>query len=159
MATGVRLAALMAFERPAPAEVWKAIEAYLSVAYDGPPPRAVAERLARLRAADEVVFYECEAFEPCREGHALRLGNRFYPHMKLVLEPAPGGRFVFRADTHDRHFLDLVDASQPGLQELIARNAATARAIEEAWSGCGIHTAREDLREQVARRRASQQGT
>jgi len=142
------------WERPAPSEVWRAVDAYLAQAYAGAPPGPVAERLAQLRGASEAAFYESPAFERGEDRYALRLGNRFYPHMKLVVTAAPGGRFVFQADTHDRHFLDLVDASSPGLSELMERNAAIAHAVEAAWAALGLLTIRENLREQMARRRA-----
>jgi hypothetical protein len=143
------------WERPAPAAVWRAIEAYLAVAYDGAPPAPVAARLSSLRAAPETAFYDCEAFERGDDRYALRLGNRSYPHMKLVVVAAPGGRAVFRADTHDRHFLDLIGSAQPRLADLLARNDAIARAIEDAWSACGLLTSREFLRGQVASWRAT----
>lgn len=142
------------WDRPKPIDVWRAVEAYLSAAYDAAPPSVVAERLSQLRATPEEAFYECAAFECCEERYALRLGNRFYPHMKLVVEAGPGGRALFRADTHDRHFLDLVDPSDAKLVELMARNAAIARAIEEAWAACGLLTPREHMRSELARWRA-----
>jgi hypothetical protein len=143
------------WERPAPADVWRAVEAYLALAYDGAPPAAVAERVGRLRAASEDGFYACDAFERGDDRYALRLGNRFYPHMKLVVLAAPGGRAVFRADTHDRHLFDVPGVSSPRFAELMARNEALARAIEDAWSASGLLTAREHLRDQVASWRAS----
>jgi hypothetical protein len=145
----------MTWERPEPDEVWRAVEAYLGVAYAGGPPPPVAERLSRLRAADQAVFYDCDAFERSGDGYALRLGNRFYPHMKLVVQAAANGRFLFRADTHDRHFLEMVDSTDPRLAELMARNEAIASAIEAAWSARGLFTMRDDIREQVAHFRAS----
>jgi len=145
----------MTWERPVPDEVWRAVEAYLAIAYaDGPPP-PVAERLSRLRAAGQALFYDCDVFERSGDGYALRLGNRFYPHMKLVVQAASDGRSLFRADTHDRHFLDMVDSSDPHLTKLMARNEAIARAIEDAWSARGLFTMRDDLREQIAQWRAS----
>jgi hypothetical protein len=140
--------------RPEPEDLWQAVEAYLAVAYVGEPPPPVLERLAQLRAASPAALYDCEAFERGEGRCALRLGNRFYPHMKLVVEAAPGGRFVFLADTHDRHFLDMVDSSDPRLAELLARNQEIARAIDDAWSARGLPTMRGNLREQIARRRA-----
>ena len=142
------------WERPAVVDVWRAVEAYLVAAYGVAPPPAVAERLARLRAAPEETFYECEAFERGDDRFALRLGNPFYPHMKLVVEAAPDGRALFRVDTHDRHFLELVDASDPSFVELMTRNAEIARAVEAAWSACGLLTRSEHLREAMARWRA-----
>ena len=140
---------------PAPAEVWRAIATYLAVAHDGAEPPAVAARLARLRAVPDEAFYACDAFERAGERLALRLGNRFYPHMKLVLEPAPDGPCHFRVDTHDRHFLDLVAPGDPGLAELMERNTALARAVEDAWAAAGIRTTREHWRDALARWHAS----
>jgi hypothetical protein len=136
------------WEFPA-AHVWQAIEAYLAVAYEGPPPAPVADRLSMLRAADEAAFYDCGAFERGHDRYALRLGNRFYPHMKLVVMAAPGGRAVFRADTHDGHVLGLVTATHR-VEELMSRNSSIARAIEDAWSARGLFTWREHLREQLS---------
>jgi hypothetical protein len=140
---------------PEPAETWRAIDLYLGLAHDRNLPGAVAERLVRLRATPEEAFYACGAFERTGERLALRLGNRFYPHMKLVLEPSPDGPCVFRVDTHDRHFLDLVGAAEPALAELIDRNAAIARAIEDGWSAAGLRTTREHWRDALARWHAS----
>jgi hypothetical protein len=145
------------WERPAPFDVWRAVEAYLAVAYEAAPPTAVVERLSRLRSVPEATFYECDAFECAEERYALRLGNRFFPHMKLVVEAGPGGRALFRADTHDRHFLDLVDPADAKLVELMARNAAIAKAIDDALSECGLYTPRQHLRVEAARWRAGRQ--
>jgi hypothetical protein len=131
------------------------VDAYLGLAYEGPPPAAVAERVGLLRGAVDGAFYDCSAFERADDRYALRLGNRYYPHMKLVVMGAPGGRAVFRADTHDRHLLDVPGASSPRFAELLARNDALARAIEDAWSALGLLTARAHLRDQVATWRAS----
>ena len=130
----------MTWERPTPAELWRAIDAYLAVAYHGPPPAAVAERLSKLRRATDAALYDCDAFERTDDRLALRLGNRFYAHMKLVVEASPSGRALFRADTHDRHVLALVGSSHPGLDELMAKNQAIAQAIEESWSSRDLPT-------------------
>jgi hypothetical protein len=131
------------------------VEAYLAVAYDGPPPAAVEERLSKLREANGVRLYECGAFE-CADDrrYALRLGNRFYPHMKIVVEASPSGGALFRADTHDRHFLDLVGPAHAELQALMARNETIARAVEDAWEACEVPTTRQYWRLEMARRRA-----
>jgi hypothetical protein len=146
---------VVTWERPAPAAVWRAIEAYLCVAYDGAPPSPVAERLSRLRATAEAAFYDCDAFERGDDRYALRLGNRFYAHMKLVVRAAPGGRALFCADTHDHHFLGLVGPADPRFTDLMVRNEAIARAIDDAWSARGLLTARECLREDLAAWRAT----
>jgi hypothetical protein len=146
------------WELPSPADVWRAVQLYLAAAYEAEPPAPVAQRLALLRAAPDAAFWECGAFERAERRYALRLGNRFYPHMKLVLEAAPGGRTVFRADTHDRHFVDLLGPPDGELAGLMARNEAIARAIEDAWEAQGLFTSREHLRDQMARWRAARAG-
>src|SRR5689334_18537603 len=100
----------MAGDLPDPQQVWKAIEAYLRCAYDGlGVPRVVQERLETLRKAMENGdFYGSEVLEKDSSQEpkkfSLRLGNRFYPHMKLSIDRRPDqGGFLFRADTHDRH--------------------------------------------------------
>jgi hypothetical protein len=139
---------------PQPGELWRAIDAYLQVAYDGAPPRTIAERLSTLRAAG-MAIYDCDALERVQGGYAVRLGNRFYPHMKLVVEVSHGGPPFFRVDTHDRHFLDLVGPPSPELDELMAKNQAVNQAIQDAWSACGVRTARDDWREQMEQRRSA----
>lgn len=141
----------MGRERPSPAEVWRAVDAYLAAAYDGPPPADVAGRLARLRAVPDEAFYACDVLERSEDRCALRLGNRFYQHMKLVIETPADGPALFRADTHDRHVLDLAGRDDPRFAELMERNQSVARAIEAAWSACGLRTTREHWRDEVAR--------
>src|SRR5436305_13255501 len=102
----------MTGENLPPPTVWRAIEVYVAHAYDGAiPPSAVRKKLDTLRSLAPEDFYTNSAFER-GEGDAaatgnrlsLRLGNRFYPHMKLTIERSPDQRgFLFRADTHDRH--------------------------------------------------------
>jgi hypothetical protein len=131
------------------------VEAYLAVAYDGPCPAVVEERLSKVRQANAAELYECGAFErPDDHRYALRLGNRFYPHMKLVVEASPSGGALFRADTHDRHFLDLVGPGQTELEALMARNQTIAQAVEDAWAACQLPTTREYWRAAMASRRA-----
>ena len=86
----------MSWEKPTPAEVWRAIETYLAAAYGrAAPPAAVRTRLELLRASEDTTFYDNESLErdaneqPAKK-YALRLGNPVYPHMKLVIEPSPG---------------------------------------------------------------------
>lgn len=136
----------MSTSRPPPSQLLRAVEVYLTVAYGGPVPRAAEEQLSRLRATPDEACYESEVFERSDGRLSLRLGNRLYPHMKLVVEASETGLPHFRVDTHDRHFLDLVGAPDPGLSELMVRNEALARRIEDAWSAAGIPTVREHWR-------------
>ena len=148
----------MPWSRPDFSTLFKAIEVYLKFAYPGAaPPHAVRGRLDTLRAS-ESNLYESPAWErdsanpPSR--YALRLGNVSYPHMKLVIEPAPDNiGHLMRADTHDKHI-----AVPPGSREhaafaqLMGRNHEIATAIEQAWTSAGIPTFKEYLRQDLARR-------
>src|SRR4051812_38557897 len=95
-------------ELPHPRQVWSAIELYMRCAYgQTQAPAAVEKRLESLRVAGEnSTFFASSVFEidANRKRYSLRLGNRFYPHMKLSIDERPDqGGFFFRADTHDRH--------------------------------------------------------
>ena len=100
----------MEWQKPTPEQVWRAIDVYQKVAFQGKPPSTmVKSRLDELRAAGDGAFYESKSLErdPGQsppQKYNLQLGNHFYPHMKLVIEPTPDrAGFMFRADTHDKH--------------------------------------------------------
>jgi hypothetical protein len=143
--------------------VWKAIDVYLSIAYGPRPvPSAVRQRIETLRACpDDKGFYDCPVLElddklaPTRYG--LRLGNAFYPHMKLVIERSPDGRgFLFRADTHDRHVRPAPESREyKAFCELMQLNQTSAEAIEAEWTRRGIPTFKQYLRDDLARRSSS----
>jgi hypothetical protein len=149
----------MPWTKPSVPQVWSSVEVYLQLAYAGAaPPSAVRDRLASLRATADADFWDSPVFErddpksPTR--YLLRLGNKVYPHMKLVIERAPDGRgHLFRADTHDKHI-------RPGAQsrearafaELMKMNQQFAEAIEAEWANRGIPTFKQFLRDDLARR-------
>lgn len=146
-------------QAPAPRQVWAAIEIYMRCAYaDGTAPAAVRSRLDVLRETPQERFYDSTAFErepAAPERRKLRLGNRLYPHMKLVIEPAPDGSgYFFRADTHDQHI-----RPEPGSREyavflqLVEANQKISHEIETRWEESGLATFRSFLREDLARRR------
>ncbi len=97
------------WQKPPIDQVWRAIEIYLGFAYPGDaPPSSVKARLETLRSTPVHAFYECKSMErdsmTSPRKYSLRLGNRFYPHMKLVIEPTPdNAACMYRADTHDKH--------------------------------------------------------
>src|SRR5579864_4283768 len=98
----------MNWEMPSPADFWKAVGIYLDAAYEGEPPAPLRARLQTLRAAPPETLFQSPTFEPTPKDQptrlALRLGNRWYPHMKLVIDRAPTkSTWLLRADTHDRH--------------------------------------------------------
>jgi hypothetical protein len=174
----------MEWQKPASATLWRAIGTYLRLAYEGDAagaggfpsgtPSAVRAKLQVLRATDERDLFDSNVFErdPGPAGHAhaasvqnggrprrycLRLGNRNYPHMKMVVDRAPDGRgYLLRADTHDNHV-----RPKPGSRdekpflELMEKNRVVADAIESAWEQEGLPTFKRFLREDLERRKAA----
>ena len=146
--------------RPDAEQVQRAIEAYLRIAYPDGPPVAVSSMLATLRgyAGD---FFKAPAFvkdDPARPTrYSLRLGNQFYPHMKLVAELAPDQKtFLFRADAHDAHCCPPADAPEHGpFRELMARNQQIISQVEKTWAAEGIPTLKSYLQQDLARRAES----
>ena len=145
----------------ASAEVWKAIEVYLGLAYTGPLPSLIRTKLDALHAFQEEDFYTSPAFEhntpTAPSKMSIRLGNRFYPHMKLTIECSPDQRgYLFRADTHDTHC-----CPAPGSRdyvpfcELMEKNQKLAQAIEIAWADQQLPTFKTFLRDDLKRRMAA----
>ena len=162
----------MGWHKPDPPLVWRAITTYLSHAYDGAPnphgmpastPSAVRSRLESLRMAPAADFFASPVFErdsaasPTK--YSLRLGNRTYPHMKLVVDRAPDGRgHLFRADTHDGHCRPTPGSRDyPVFCQLMETNRQLAGRIEAAWEAQGIPTFKTFLRDDLARRKAQQE--
>jgi hypothetical protein len=142
--------------------VRRAVEAYVGAAYDGQqPPTAVRSVLATLNGWGGK-FYACPVFvndgKSPPEKYSLRLGNRHYPHMKLVIERAPDGRsFLFRADTHDRHCCPPSGAPEHGeFCALMGKNQEAAQAVETAWADLGLATFKTWLRDDLARRQSEE---
>ena len=149
------------WSKPSVATVWSAVEVYLHLAYAGAaPPSAVRDRLASLRATGDADFYDSPVFErddarpPTR--YSLRLGNKAYPHMKLVIERAPDGRgHLFRADTHDKHVRPNPNSREGrAFGELMKVNQKFAGDIEAEWATRGVATFKQFLRADLARRAA-----
>jgi len=153
----------MAADLPHPQQVWKAIEAYLRCAYEElAPPAAVQNRLVTLRAAGENGdFYSSSVFErdsgTAPKKYSLRLGNRFFPHMKLSIDQRPDqGGFLFRADTHDRHICPSPGSKDYAMfRELVEKNQKLAQSIEAAWEEGGLPTFKTYLKQDLERRRHS----
>jgi hypothetical protein len=145
------------WRKPTRAEVLRAVEVYLSVAYSDEPPSAVRARLDTLRSVLDEDFYDSAVFEreraPRPTWYKLRLGNPFYPHMRMTIERSPDGRgYLFRADTHDRHCAPAPKSRDYSpFCKLMERNQLLAQQIEAAWEAQGIPTFRRYLHEDVAR--------
>jgi len=155
----------MTWKKPSLREIWDAIEIYLRDAYEGrSPPPAVTSKIETLRSLSAEAFFESEALErgPGSEppAYSLRLGNKLYPHMKLVIERAPDGEgFFFRADTHDRHCCPEPGAPEhEAFCELMARNQRIAEAVESSWEREDVPTFKAYLRQDLARRRSTVDG-
>lgn len=153
--------ALIHVDPPPQAVFWDALTIYLAHAYDRVIPVHVLAQIERLKNAPPADLYAAGGFEreppddPSR--YSLRLGNRDYPHMKLVMEKMPSrAQWLFRADTHDLHIhLDPTDPELPALQALHARNRETAAAIEAAWEARGVPTFRAFLHRDLDARRGA----
>jgi hypothetical protein len=141
-------------------EVMRAIEIYLATAYTSAPPIVVKARVENVKGCLPD-WSHCREFVPESRDHGtrytLRLGNAFYPHMKLAIEPSPGGdRFLYRADTHDKHVCPKPDSPDyPAFAKLMENNQIVAAAIEAAWEQAGLSTFKSYLREDLQRRRAA----
>lgn len=152
--------------KPSVADLHRAIGLYLKRAYPaGEIPQAVQKRLDRLaQSADpwhdglegQGGVLECD--RPDDPGRFnLRLGNPWYPHMKLVIERSPDGAgYLLRADTHDRHIRPAEDSPEyPVFRAMLEKNQALSEAIEAAWIHAGLPTFKEFLRRDLERRKNS----
>jgi hypothetical protein len=153
----------MSWQRPSPAAVFEAVDAYLRVVYgSASAPSAVRDRVATLRAAPPEELFDSPVLEraggsaAAPDRYSLRLGNRFYPHMKLVIERSPDGRgFLFRADTHDRHVRPPPGSRDAAaFAELARMNQKAAEEVEAEWARLGLPTFKEYLRQDLAKRAA-----
>lgn len=139
----------MAGNAPVISDVRLAIELFLRHAYAGArPPRAVAEVVEQLRIGNDLEFlsrpcWERDPSEPCSR-YSLRLGNRAYPHMKMMLQRRPDGLgYVFRVDTHDHHVARAgLGREAQAFDGVLRADAKIADAIESAWEAAGLPTAK-----------------
>jgi hypothetical protein len=106
-------------------------------------------------------FMRCSVFaaDPHveRKRWYIRLGNAFYPHMKLAIEQPPtGDTFIYRVDTHDRHCIP--EKGSPEYAEFIGvveKNQKLAEKIEAALEADGLPTFKSYLREDLKRRQSA----
>ena len=146
---------------PDPAVILKAVETYLGLAYDGAPPVVVQSQLRMMRTAGAALYRSAVvtrdlANPPTR--YSMRLGNRYYPHMKLNVELAPDDQtWLFRADTHDRHVCPPENSPEyASFVSLMEKNQKLSEAIEAASAQQGLPTFKTYLRDDLARRQAAQ---
>ncbi len=151
----------MAAAKPDSSRVMRAIEIYLKLAYgDQTPPVTVRSLVSTLRSWGGIFFeapvFATDSHEPPTR-YSIRLGNGFYPHMKLVFQLSPDDeQFLFRVDTHDKHCCPPGSAPEyTAFCELMEKNQRQAEEIESAWAEAGIPTFKTYLREDLAKRKAS----
>jgi|GEM_PF-977069 len=140
-----------------------AIEIYLACAYPAGPSERITDQFAVPDDSALVEWLMESVGEPEPIGAdiasvrsiALRLGNEFYPNMKLRLARPPGNNpFVIMVDSHD-----VMLTAPPGspdhkaLEELKAANAEIARDVTAAWDAAGLPTERNYLRDKIRQAR------
>lgn len=150
----------------------QAMELYLQAAYPSGVPAGVQGRVEAVRGlqgAAEVPLASVLERDPANTvpSYALRLGQPMYPHMKLVIDPAPADPgqgdnalplptddFILRVDSHDRHL-----HAPPGspdaawLQAVRTSNKELGEKIEAAWGAAGLPTFKEYLRRRLQARK------
>jgi hypothetical protein len=144
---------------PDPAELQRAIDIYIRLAYPGDPPIVVRSQLGTLKSWTGRLT-ECPVLTPyppkAATRYSLRLGNASYPHMKLTLDLSGDRKqFLYVVNTHDRHISPATNSPEfPAFQKLMETNQKLAEAIEAAWERAGIMTFKAYLRNDLQRRRA-----
>jgi hypothetical protein len=139
----------------------QAIQIYLQNAYPaGNVPEASAKRIEPIRALPPKSPVPDALLEKDATTNAMviRLGQPFYPHMKIAIDHAPGcDEWLLRVDAHDRHL-----HAPPGspdekwLQQVRTSNQALVEKIEAAWTAAGLPTFKEFLRKRLEARKAKQ---
>jgi len=148
----------------------RAIELYLGLAYPGgSAPAAVNARAQGVLGLDPAAEVPLSLLEMdsanSLTSYALRLGQPMYPHMKLVVEPAPqaadaarrdGPEYLLRVDAHDRHLhAPAGSPDEAWLSSVRASNKALGEKIEAAWSAAGLPTFKDFLRRQLMARKGA----
>jgi hypothetical protein len=88
--------------------------------------------------------------------YALRVGNQWYPHMKiLVCATGSENDIVFAVDTHDQLKLPPGSPEEAVFRELQARNQELARHVESIWEQSGVPTQAGVLRQYLANARST----
>jgi hypothetical protein len=141
-------------------DIKRAIDAYCAIAYQSQPPKKVQTQQQTLEQWQGDVL-ECPIFarepSPACTHFKARLGNTFYPHMKMAVEVAADhSHYFFRVDTHDRHICPKPESPEYGqFCQLMEKNQKLAESIEATWEQQGLPTFKSYLREDLKRRQAS----
>lgn len=147
---------------PSAEQLARAIEIYLAAAYEGQLPSRTRDLLPP-QGSSPLGYLMSDRVERTPPGatfdevrsFAMRLGNKYYPNMKLRLSRPPNQRqAVLSVDSHDA-FLNAPPGSpdSQALAELKRQNATIAAAIGEAWDAAGLPTEKNFLRDHIDRAR------
>jgi hypothetical protein len=142
---------------PPPQITLRAIEIYLQHAYEGAIPSKTVQTMVEGLRGNAGDLYTSPPFVRTPDGKlTLRLGNRHYQHMKMVLERAPSQPdvWLFRADTHDRHLCPAADHPEyAAFLALRGKNQVVADAVDTAWTAADVPTFKSFLRQDLERRK------
>ncbi|MDD4890829.1 MAG: hypothetical protein PHU85_12985 [Phycisphaerae bacterium] len=148
---------------PSSEQIRLALRLYVRAAYPAGPPESIQPLMPPDSPFDPLEWLSADAVQCERRktddeaaAFTLRLGNRFYPHMKFRLVRAPTEDvFLFMVDSHDSMVMAHArPQDQPLVRELNRRNAEVARAITAAWTEAGLPTERSWLRRRIEQGRA-----
>ncbi|HPS52901.1 MAG TPA: hypothetical protein PLK08_05045 [Phycisphaerae bacterium] len=140
------------------ATIRKAVDIYMKHAWITPPGEQFTSQLPPAGDFDPITWIMGEMVERDYMGDeklpdnlksaAFRLGNTFYPNMKLRLTRMPNSNeFLFSVDSHDA-ILQAPEGTPDHamLEELKAANAQITEAVLAEWDTAGIMTERNYLR-------------
>ena len=144
----------------------RAVHVYLEHAYPagnvpanrqqfvGLDPSTPLEELIKLKGVEQ----PAESVSSQTVRFALRVGNQWYPHMKILICSAGAEEdVIFTVDTHDRLTLPAGSPEEVMFRELQARNQQLARHVENLWEQSGVPTQAGLLRQYLAQARSLRQ--
>jgi CheY-like chemotaxis protein len=155
----------MRFENMTTTHICRALDLYVVRAWgtlDPGPLRELADGLHQCHEVDELLeLFEQDASETYSDGsgrggfrrYVIRLGNKHYPFMKLVIqEYLLNGEFFFSVDTHDNLAVDSTNPEYAEWRKLMRRNRELKIEIEADWAKAGLptHADLQVLMEQLA---------
>lgn len=145
-------------------EVRRALAIFLSAAYQQVEIPETRRQFAHIGESETLDGFfarpgvqRLEAPDLSHEGGwSLRVGNAWYPHMKVTIQPygRPPG-YVFGVETHDRFNLPPSSPEAEALRVMQERNLQLARKVEAEWEAAGLPTAKGQLRRALAEARAA----
>lgn len=133
----------------------QALDVYFQTAFGSVPvpaksqPFARADQCATIEEILSLKGVEKGAPEPGRgERFLLRLGNPWYPHMKVIVSTnADGSEVIFAVETHDLFEVPANSPEAGAIRELQERNRTLARTVEESWERANVPTQAGVMRE------------